>query len=70
MQNELLTVGQLAQLLNVHKSYVYRLNYENRGPAPIRLGNRTVRYRLEDVHAWLEQKSKNDNKEMDFNEIS
>ena len=58
MTNEkLLTISEVAEMLGVRKSFVYRLNHERSGPKPIKLGRKTVRYRYEDVQEWLEQKS-------------
>lgn len=57
---KLLTIEELANMLNVPKVYIYRLNYENRGPKIIRLGNRTIRYRLADVESWLLMQAEED----------
>jgi len=46
----------LAQELNVPLSTVYRWNSTSTGPRRIHIG-RHVRYRREDVAAWLEQRS-------------
>lgn len=50
----LLTAADLAAYLSVPLETVYRWNHRGRGPRPLKAG-RAVRYRLEDVQAWLER---------------
>ena len=52
----LLSIAELATLLGVSRTAVYSLRYEGKGPPFIRIGNR-VRYRPQDVDAWLRQHS-------------
>lgn len=59
--DRLLTIDDLASILNVQKSYIYRINHENRGPKVLRFGSRTIRYRMSDVQEWL-------NKQVDNND--
>ena len=50
---ELLTPEQVAELLHVEASLLRRWRYERRGPMSFKIG-KYVRYRLEDVLAWLD----------------
>jgi predicted DNA-binding transcriptional regulator AlpA len=50
---ELLTPEQVAELLHVEASLLRRWRYERRGPMSFKIG-KYVRYRLEDVIAWLD----------------
>lgn len=56
MVEKLLSVVELAELLNVPKGTVYKLNKSGTGPKRIRVG-RQVRYRRADVDRWLEKRS-------------
>lgn len=51
---EYLTVKQLAELLQVPVSTVYRWRYLGVGPRGIRVSGRHVRYRRSDLDAFLE----------------
>jgi predicted DNA-binding transcriptional regulator AlpA len=56
MQNAtLLTARQVADLLGVHVRSVWRLAQTGAIPAPIRLSERVVRWRLIDLKLHLEQ---------------
>ncbi len=44
----------VAELLDVSERTLEYWRYSGRGPAFIRVGRRTVRYRLSDVQAFLE----------------
>ena len=57
MPDKLLTVGDLAELLNVPKSFVYQLNHERKGPRIIRLGGRTIRYHLSEVFEFIDERT-------------
>jgi excisionase family DNA binding protein len=46
----------LAALLNVPVGTVYRWNYERTGPPRVRVGKH-VRYRREDVEAWISSRT-------------
>lgn len=59
MTDRLLTIADLAAMLQVDVQYVYRLNYEKRGPKCLRIGARTVRYRESDVRKWLAELEEN-----------
>ncbi|MGH8887929.1 MAG: helix-turn-helix transcriptional regulator [Egibacteraceae bacterium] len=49
-----LTVKQLAELLQVPVSTIYRWRYLGVGPRGIRVSGRHVRYRRSDVEVFLE----------------
>lgn len=53
----LMTEQDLARLLNVSLSTVKRLRAEGEGPDFIRIGKRAIRYRREDVDAWLQRRA-------------
>lgn len=53
----LLTVRQVADLLGVHVRSVWRLAQTGEIPAPIRLSERVVRWRLSDLRDHLERKA-------------
>jgi predicted DNA-binding transcriptional regulator AlpA len=50
----LLPPPDVAELLSVSERRLEYWRYQGRGPAFMRLGRRTVRYRLSDVEAFLE----------------
>ncbi len=52
----LLTVRQVAELLGVHARSIWRLSQAGDIPAPIRLGERVVRWRLSDLREHLGRK--------------
>ncbi|MGH8930055.1 MAG: helix-turn-helix transcriptional regulator [Egibacteraceae bacterium] len=54
---EYLTVKQLAELLQVPVSTVYRWRYLGVGPRGIRVSGRHVRYRRCEVEAFLEERT-------------
>lgn len=51
--DELLTVKQLAELLQVPVATIYRWRHLGEGPRGIRVSGRHVRYRRENVEAFL-----------------
>ena len=51
----LLTEAELAKLLRVSHECLRRWRYAGRGPSFVRLLDRLVRYRLCDVHAWMDK---------------
>lgn len=53
----LLTVRQVAELLGVHVRSIWRLSQTGDIPAPIRLGERVVRWRLSELRDHLERKA-------------
>ena len=50
--SSLLTVNDLARLLRVPRGTIYAWRTRGEGPKGLRIG-RHVRFRLEDVEAWL-----------------
>lgn len=58
LSNKLLTIEELAELLGVPKSWIYRRTCQKEIPF-IKLGN-YVRFDLEQVEAWLEEINKHD----------
>ena len=58
----LLDVRQVAEALHVHVRTVWRLSAEAEAglsdfPCPVRLGPKTIRWRLSDLHRFLEAES-------------
>ncbi len=56
-QRRLLTVAELAGLLSMTPNALYSMRYRGEGPKWVRTSKRTVRYRPEDVDAWLEERA-------------
>lgn len=54
--DRLLTVQELAELLQVPDKTIYSWRYKGEGPRGVRVG-RHLRYRPPDVAAWLETKT-------------
>jgi len=52
---QLLTIEQLADVLQIPKQTLYRWRSEGSGPRGMRVG-RHVRYRRTDVEAWLDER--------------
>lgn len=52
---DFLSPAQLADLLGVSAATIYRLRYARRGPPAYRIGGQ-VRFRREDVEAWLAER--------------
>lgn len=50
---KLLTIEDVARLLQVPRGFVYRLNHEGRIPGLIKLGHRTRRYNADVILAWI-----------------
>lgn len=46
---------EVADLIGVKKNTLWAWRASGRGPAYIRTGSRTVRYRRSDVDAWMDQ---------------
>lgn len=49
----LLDSHEVAALLNISYQHVRRLRVTGQGPAFIKLPTGTIRYRVEDVEAWI-----------------
>jgi predicted DNA-binding transcriptional regulator AlpA len=56
-QRRLLTTAELAELLNTTTNAIYSMRYRGDGPKWIRTTQTSVRYRPEDVEAWLEERA-------------
>ncbi len=54
--SELLNRSAVGKLLGVSPRTLERWGREGRGPRPIRVGPRLVRYRERDVERWLEKR--------------
>jgi predicted DNA-binding transcriptional regulator AlpA len=54
-QRRLLTTTDLAELLSTTPNAIYNMRHRGGGPRWIRIDKRSVRYRPEDVDAWLEE---------------
>lgn len=52
MDDELLSIVQLAEYLGVHRWTLYRWKKDGIGPTPIKVGG-AFRYRRSEVEAWL-----------------
>lgn len=52
-RGDLVTPAELAERAKVSRSTVERWRFEGRGPAPIKLTPRTVRYKRSDVDRFL-----------------
>ena len=55
--DHLLTVDELAAWLAVHPGTVTRWHQSGVGPKAVRAGLRAVRFRKDDVKAWLEERA-------------
>jgi excisionase family DNA binding protein len=52
--NALLTIDDVAALLNVPKQRLYAWRHSGKGPPAIALEGRLLRWRPEDVQRWLD----------------
>lgn len=50
--NALLRLAEVSKLLSVSRSTIYARVAEGLFPAPVRISERAVRWRLEDIEAW------------------
>ncbi len=57
----LLSVEQAAEYLGLSKNALYGLRYTGGAPVAIRVGRR-LRFRLEDLEAWLEENRSEDSR--------
>lgn len=53
----LLTPNEVADALGVTVGTLNNLRYRGEGPDFIKLGHRTIRYRQEDIEAWIESRA-------------
>ncbi|MDP8927274.1 MAG: helix-turn-helix domain-containing protein [Actinomycetota bacterium] len=56
-RDELLTIKQLAELLQVPVPTIYRWRHLGEGPRGIRVSGRHVRYRRSDIEAFLRERA-------------
>ena len=52
----LMTPPEVADLLQIPVSTLYRWRYERRGPASVRVG-RVLRYKPSELQAWIESQA-------------
>lgn len=52
-----LTTIQAAEYLNLSKSYLDKLRLSGEGPAFTKMGQRAIRYRIEDLDAWARSRT-------------
>jgi predicted DNA-binding transcriptional regulator AlpA len=57
MQDQLLTVADLARMFQVSKQAVYDMRYRGDLPPAVRIGRQNLRWRPTDIQAWLEAQS-------------
>ena len=50
---QLLTTDQTAEILDVHPATLATWRSEGQGPRYLKIGQRNVRYRSEDLERWL-----------------
>lgn len=55
-QRRLLTVVEVAELLSKTPNALYSMRYRGEGPKWVRTSKRGVRYRPEDVDAWIAER--------------
>jgi prophage regulatory protein len=58
MIDRYITIGTLADRLQVGVSTIYRWVAENRFPAPMEMTNGTSRWNVTDVEAWLAERKR------------
>ena len=58
MHFSLLTTQQAAEYLNVSEAFLNRDRVESARIPFIRIGSRTIRYRMEDLEAYIEAQTK------------
>jgi len=56
-QRRLLTTADLGEVLGMTRTAIYNMRHRGDGPRWIRIDARSVRYRPEDVEAWLEERA-------------
>jgi excisionase family DNA binding protein len=54
--NELLTVHQVAEIVNASPTSIRRWSRSGRFPPAVRLGENLIRWRLSDVQRWIEER--------------
>lgn len=56
-RHRLLRLAEVSRLVGLSRSSIYKLMSESRFPVPVRVGGRSVRWRLESVLGWQAQPS-------------
>lgn len=56
-QERLLSTEELAEFLGITTQRIHDMRYKGIGPPAIKLGHRTLRFRLSEVEAWLEDRA-------------
>lgn len=56
MTARLLSIDDLAEMLQISPQTIYRWRYLGTGPVGVRIGKH-VRYRVQDVEAWLDERA-------------
>ncbi|HKJ87570.1 MAG TPA: AlpA family transcriptional regulator [Gammaproteobacteria bacterium] len=59
-QKRVLRLREVCARYGLSKTSVYRLMEQGEFPQPVRLGPRAVGWRVEDLEAWLENRSTQD----------
>ena len=54
-----LTEAEAAEYLRVSRSYLRKARCYGGGPRYVRIGKRAIRYRIEDLDAWIDQNTVN-----------
>lgn len=57
---KLLTIDQVAERLGVSRSTTRRMWQDGTLPRPIRIGSRSVRWRVEDLESWVDKQNQLD----------
>lgn len=58
LEDRYIRLNELAPMLGLGKSTIYRLIQENKFPKQIKLTERTVVWRLSTIHQWVEDREK------------
>ena len=53
---EIIRLKKLISWLNVSRSFIYTQIKSGNFPAPIRLGQRAIAWRVQDVRSWIESR--------------
>jgi predicted DNA-binding transcriptional regulator AlpA len=64
-KTQLLTTREVAEMLNVTQDGLRRWRREGQGPKAVKLSYHTLRYRLEDVEIWIEERTGQEETEND-----
>jgi len=56
MSTKLMSTAEVAEYIGVHENTVRWYRHQGIGPRSIKLSQRRIRYRPEDVESWLDSK--------------